>query len=383
MRSQLSNGENDYEYDYLDEDVLGRRVCVVPSFKLRLLFGVFIVASVLAISIPNNRKREENMARKYKGAPQYVCPAIPLTAATMTTTTEHDDYSSHIFANYGNNSALIQQITANLTEYTKTFRKLEYMDWNKTYNQVKEGMKHWKVSRYLPNIKTGDSIFESGCGIGLGLLLTVELLQDENIRDLHLYGTDFGGTAATTANGLLDAVLTEAASVGGGKRGAVCTADSTRLSFIPDNSFDFVFAGRISPVLDPWETNATASATTNATIARHREICATKATDWRSQMLYDLALERQSAWYGKWVSEMVRIAKPGVPLAIEQVSDPYCDDQQMDERGGGVPHAFWQEGIATYGWDVDPESIDFESDVLFPDKHRYHVFMRKRRRLAD
>ena len=29
----------------------------------------------------------------------------------------------------------------------------------------------------------------------------------------------------------------------------------------------------------------------------------------------------------KWVAEMARIAKPGVPVIIEQVSVPYCDDQ--------------------------------------------------------
>lgn len=402
-----------YEYDYLDEDVLGhsRGCCYFFSIsaKVKLLFALFLVISVVALFIPNGETVEETkpVARKYKGAPQYVCPAVAaaLPEATSgssgsnsnTVLDQQEPFSmDHVFRDYRNNSALINLVTNNMTYYRENFRELEYMNWNKSYNEVKEGMKHWKVSRYLPNMKTGDSIFESGCGIGLNLLLTLELLQQENVvRDLHLYGTDFGVAAAVSANVLLDAVLQEAASVGGGKRGAVCAADSTQLAFVPDNSFDFVFSSRISPEPDPWEdrvSSENAAATTTVAnsheedvLARRREICATKATgDWKSAALDRLAQERQNAWYGRWVSELVRVAKAGAPVVVEQVSDPYCGDaQHVDEWGGGVPHAFWQEGIARYGWDVDPESLDFEADALFPDQHRYHVFMRKRHRVAD
>jgi hypothetical protein len=37
-----------------------------------------------------------------------------------------------------------------------------------------------------------------------------------------------------------------------------------------------------------------------------------------------MAQEAQNDWYGQWIAEMARIAKPGVPVIIEQVSSPYC-----------------------------------------------------------
>ena len=52
-----------------------------------------------------------------------------------------------------------------------------------------------------------------------------------------------------------------------------------------------------------------------------------KKNDWIGQKLWKLIVQKQRDWYGKWVAEMARIAKPGVPVIIEQVSVPYCDDQ--------------------------------------------------------
>lgn len=64
---------------------------------------------------------------------------------------------------------------------------------------------------------------------------------------------------------------------------------------------------------------------------------------------------------------MIRIAKPGAPVIVEQVSYPFCE-AQFD--WGGVGQDFW----ATVE-DIDPATIEFEDDRLF--RKRYHVFMRK------
>lgn len=69
---------------------------------------------------------------------------------------------------------------------------------------------------------------------------------------------------------------------------------------------------------------------------------------------------------------MVRIAKPGAPVIIEQVSKPYCSN--IDDWGGVSPK-FWIMGTRIYDWDVDPTSIDMATDKVFGG--RYHVFMRK------
>ena len=45
------------------------------------------------------------------------------------------------------------------------------------------------------------------------------------------------------------------------------------------------------------------------------------------QYIWEDIVQRQRDWYGKWVEEMARIAKPGVPVIVEQVSAPYCDYQ--------------------------------------------------------
>ena len=254
---------------------------------------------------------------------------------------------------------------------------------------------HWKESHFLPNLKTGDSVFESGCGIGLGLYVTLDILQEQNknLRDLHLYGSDFGLVPVMAGNILLDKILS-GESVGGGKRGLLCTADSTDLKFIPDDSFDLVFTSRIASPPDPYgfdEIGCSSSTSTTTTAAssnmtmtelvleHRREVCATLMTDWKSAALQQATQKRHNDWYGQWVAEMVRVAKPGAAVIIEQVSDPYCDDHHMDEWGMGVPYSFWNDAIEAYHWDVDPESIEFGMDALFPTEHRYHVFMLKNR----
>lgn len=106
--------------------------------------------------------------------------------------------------------------------------------------------------------------------------------------------------------------------------------------------------------------------------AIYEEIC--EGPSWEDQKLKEVAQQRQNDWYGIWVKEMIRIAKPGAPVIVEQVSYPFCE-AYFD--WGGVDQEFWTDyAIDKYGWEVDPASIEFEDDRLF--KKRYHVFMRKR-----
>jgi hypothetical protein len=372
---------------------------VLPSGRMRRLLFLFLLISICAILLPNDHSADETKpnARKYKGAPKYICPtssaSTPATSSyngiTTTTTLLSDNYDDHIFLGYRNNSDLLNVIAQNLTQYKNTFRTLQYMNWNRTYDQVKDGMKSWKTSKYLPNLKkTGASIFECSCGIGLNLLMTLELLLHDasGVRDLHLYGTDYSPAAALSANRLLDTILQEATSVGGGKRGAVCAAASTQLSFIPEHSFDLVFTSHILPTPNPWDVDTSSSEmqywNDTLRIERQREIC--QRADWKSQMLYQLAQDRQEALYGRWVSEMIRIAKPGAIVAVEQIPDPtFCALSTGNDGltwSGGVPPAFWSTGVDRFQWDIDPSSMEMEvDDTLFPSQHHYHVMMKKRR----
>ena len=89
----------------------------------------------------------------------------------------------------------------------------------------------------------------------------------------------------------------------------------------------------------------------------------------------ELQQQKQDDWYGNWVKEMARIAKPGVPVIVEQVSPRYCD---AFFDWGGVNKQFWYDAAFnnTYDWNVEPESIIIEDDTIF--RERYHVFMLKK-----
>ena len=83
-------------------------------------------------------------------------------------------------------------------------------------------------------------------------------------------------------------------------------------------------------------------------------------------------------WYAKWVSELVRIVKPGQPVGIEQVSLPICEDR-LD--WGGVAKGWWAKAVKKYQWDVNIESIYmvdvYPQDAKDKKLDRYNVYMEK------
>ena len=116
---------------------------------------------------------------------------------------------------------------------------------------------------------------------------------------------------------------------------------------------------------------------TNINYERYTDICKSvelDPTDWKSAKLNEVVQQNQDDWYGTWVAEMARIAKPGVPVIVEQVSQRYCD---AFFDWGGVNRDFWYAAAKnnTYNWNVDPDSIVIEEDTIF--RQRYHVFMLK------
>lgn len=106
---------------------------------------------------------------------------------------------------------------------------------------------------------------------------------------------------------------------------------------------------------------------------KYQSICV--ADNWEGQKLSELAQSIQEDWYGHYVKEMARIAKPGSPVIIEQVSQRFCD-AVFD--WGGVRKEWWTTSAQnnTYQWNTDAESIEIRDDTLF--RERYHVFMLKK-----
>ena len=104
----------------------------------------------------------------------------------------------------------------------------------------------------------------------------------------------------------------------------------------------------------------------------YKVICRANTSDWKSQTLKQILQEREEAWFANWVQQMIRIAKPGAPVIFENVMPPLCDYLY---DWGGVSKDWWKKSIKTYGWDLDPESLEFGENLVW--SQRYNVFIRK------
>lgn len=113
----------------------------------------------------------------------------------------------------------------------------------------------------------------------------------------------------------------------------------------------------------------------NENYGHYTALCQTSDEDWKGTKLQEMAQNLQNNWYGTWISEMTRVAKPGVPVIIEQVSQEYCS-AAFD--WGGVSKQWFTDSVVnnTYGWNIQPDSLEFEDDIIF--RERYHVFMLKK-----
>eukprot|EP00339_Tiarina_fusa_P023002 CAMPEP_0117048074 /NCGR_PEP_ID=MMETSP0472-20121206/33220_1 /TAXON_ID=693140 ORGANISM="Tiarina fusus, Strain LIS" /NCGR_SAMPLE_ID=MMETSP0472 /ASSEMBLY_ACC=CAM_ASM_000603 /LENGTH=351 /DNA_ID=CAMNT_0004761011 /DNA_START=59 /DNA_END=1111 /DNA_ORIENTATION=+ len=263
---------------------------------------------------------------------------IPVTFQCPEVIQEAENFDPSFEKDYVN---VTKQITDNMTEFLETFREADYDDWGRSYETVKDGMFHWKSSRYPDYLKDGDSIFESACGIGLNLFMTLEILQEvKGIENLFVYGNEYVEVSAAKA----DAVMSNVAPAHG-QKGVICPGDSANLYFVPSDAFDLVFTGYISPVLDPLHFGKS----TNENYDRYTMICKSEDDDWKGKKLNQMAQDAQDDWYGRWIAEMARIAKPGVPVIVEQVSPPYCN---AEFDWGGVSQDWFRDSAVnnTYNW---------------------------------
>ena len=129
-----------------------------------------------------------------------------------------------------------------------------------------------------------------------------------------------------------------------------------------------------SPLLDPLNLELGQAANYEMLDKLCEDAAASGSGDWKGKKLSQIQQSRQNDWYGVWVREMARIAKPGAPVLIEQVEKPYCYKRST---WGGVDQDFFRDAVAnnTYGWNIQPDSLEFEEDNIFHD--RYHVLMLK------
>jgi hypothetical protein len=265
----------------------------------------------------------------------------------------------------------------------------EYVDGYKTDYQAARKFKYdWKVKEFAPYLTNGSSIYESACGIGQNIAITLDILQEvKGITDIVVYGNELIEESATAAQ-----VFFEEYQPFGAKLGRICPGiDSTNLSHVPSNSFDLVFTGYITPLPDPldYESRIEAESTTKdkdidkQIEQRYKTLCDNagkldvnshkNATNPHEQAFEDVQKMQQiqEDWYSLWTSEMIRIARPGVPVIIEMVSYPLC---VAPKSWGGVSRDFWTRALENYSWKIEKDSIHIDQ---FGESSRYFVAMKK------
>ncbi|KAL7569841.1 hypothetical protein ACA910_008510 [Epithemia clementina (nom. ined.)] len=258
----------------------------------------------------------------------------------------------------------------NLDVWLKTFRHRDFDDWGHTYNQVKDYMSNWKSTRFAPFLRKNSTLYDVTSGVGLDSFMTLEILKEKNgISGLTIFGNDMNENNIALTDFVLQKLLPSVQ----GEQGKFCHADSTRLhDFIEADTFDLVFASRMHPLVNPLEFQGD-----RAEIERQYHSLCSVASSREQKQLLDRYQLRQDEWYLKWTKEMIRIAKPGAPVILEQVSLPLC--QNRFDFGGVLP-LFWNSTPAITSL-VEVSSIRLTPDKLV--QPRYHVFMLKKNKLMS
>lgn len=275
---------------------------------------------------------------------------------------------------------------ANSNHGEAAYNDLEFDQYKRTYSQIKDILHSWKASQFSKYVTSNMTLYESACGEGFNLLMTLSILyQQTGVTDVTVYGNEYRSTGVTISNELLRHMAPKV--MPGGSLGQICQGDSTNLSFIPSNSFDVAYTGYLDQLQDPygffseippdWNHQAWYEVcNAKDQVVEQDHLTSTDINIAIKKKIVQLDQQRQEDWFASWVSELVRIVKPGGAVIIEQVSFPKC--VQLDDWGG-VEKSWWHLAISKYGWDVDEQSIYIEDMFQGAMNDRYHVSMQKRK----
>ncbi len=249
-----------------------------PRFSLQWLMwaaGVcFVLLCIRMVGFSQSENRNVDSKSKNNsvtplqsiGFPIYTCPNISSFESNFNEN-ESSEYTPRD-----------EKILSNLDAYVATFRHRSFDAWSRTFDEYKKDVYSWKSSHFVMNLKTGDAIYESACGTGLNILMTFFFPSNARL-------------------------------------GRICQGNSLNLSYVPSNVFDLVFTGYITPLQNPLDFKCSDE---SKILNQYRTICTEKARTREAVLMQ----QRQDDWFGQWVKEMVRIAKPGASILIEQVSLP-------------------------------------------------------------
>lgn len=218
----------------MDFETDEERMCS-GSFRILVLsMSCVLIVALLAVLLPGIRNKSNALEVLRTPA------RIPVDYGCHSTGNENNA-ESYTPDMTDQNDVVSAAISQNMTEFLQTFREKKIEDWGKTYNQLKEGMHHFKSTYYPPYLQDGATIYESSCGIGLNLYMTLEILKESHgIENLFVYGNELLSVSANKANAVFDHIPPARSH-----KGVICTADSSHLGFVPSNAFDLVYTGYI------------------------------------------------------------------------------------------------------------------------------------------
>ena len=248
------------------------------------------------------------------------------------------------------------------------FREETYGGRAQTYNDMKEMMYNHKALVFGPELKNGDMIFETACGEGFNLLITLEVLQEEYGINVTASGIDYVPQSIELANKVFDLVLPQ-------QKGSFCWGDATNLSTIPDNTFDLAYTGAVDVITDPLHLWPDLESS-DEQCSKSAEFC-----NEEDPLLYAVAVREQKLqedWHSAWIKELIRIAKPGALIVVEDVAFSVCSAQDipMDEGWGGVDPEWWLVAPYLYDWGIYVSSMRGHRSWYM---NRYNVSFRKLR----
>jgi len=289
--------------------------------------------------------------------PQFQCPVKPSLPAENDKPGNFDEYIEDDAAKL-----------SNATTFFSEFRSKGYDGFRESFQDAKANVYDYVVNYFVPPLRNGGTIYESACGMAANLLMTLEILAENYVADVEVYGNDYVNASVDLANQLLSQTLPA-----GMHLGKICQADSTNLSHVPSDSFDVVFTGYIDPIIDPLNLAAADDDIHSGWELSKKRCRSTNETD---VVLARKEQAEQERWFARWVTEMVRIAKHGGVIVIEEVARPLCE---LPRDWGGVSQDWWADAVSTYNWDINVSSIRFDSAPRNPDYDgiRYNVAMKK------
>ena len=257
-----------------------------------------------------------------------------------------------------------------LAESTENYRNEVYDGFGLPYEQAKADISNYITEYFVPPLRRngGGSIYESACGTAANLLMTLEIIAENGVKDVTVYGSEYLADSVTIARQMLEAHMPDSFHMG-----SICQADSTNLEHVPSDSIDVVFTGYIDPLVDPLGLHPGDDTNT----AKKNSIARCESANEEDHGIAEREQRAQEEWFARWVTEMVRITKPGGSVIIEDVAKPICE---IKRDWGGVSQTWWAIAIAKYGWDIDVDSISIEPGPRNLKKYkgrRYNVAMRK------